>query len=81
VTNKTAYVLARGLEYDVIRLRADLSDLARRLADYAHEIPQCGKAFRKLCVMRRELRKILTSLDEPVNAAVAHLELIDAPPF
>jgi hypothetical protein len=78
---RTARILANGVEYDLIHIRARISDLARRLADVAHEIPTAGNAFRKLCVMRRDLRKMLAALDEPVNAAVKHLETVDAPPF
>ena len=71
-----------SLEYQFVRLDADLYDLRDVLRQVAREAPRCAVAAKQLQTLRRMLRRILAALDEDVTAAVAALErMAEEPPF
>jgi hypothetical protein len=70
-----------SLEYQFVRLDADLDDLRDLLRQAAREAPRCAVAARKVQAARRVLRHALDGLDADVTAAVAALERMPDPPF
>jgi hypothetical protein len=70
-----------SLEYQFVRLDADLDDLRDVLRQAAREAPRCAVAARKIQAARRVLRHALDGLDADVTAAVAALERLPEPPF
>jgi hypothetical protein len=70
-----------SLEYQFVRLDADLDDLRDVLRQAAREAPRCAVAARKVQAARRVLRHALDALDADVTAAVAALERMPEAPF
>jgi hypothetical protein len=70
-----------SLEYQFIRLDADLDALRDQLRQCAREAPHCAVAARKVQAARRVLRHALDGLDAEVTAAVQELERLDEAPF
>jgi hypothetical protein len=86
--NAPAPVMSEGtvrklasLEYQFVRLDADLDDLRDVLRQVAREAPSCAVAARKVQAARRVLRHALDGLDALVTAAVAALERMPEAPF
>jgi hypothetical protein len=79
MTTDTALSLT-GTEYDLVRLRAELADLARNLAAVAVEIPQVGKAFKELVAMRRRVKALLVELTPTLAEASAVRETLEPAP-
>jgi hypothetical protein len=70
-----------ALEYQFVRLDADLDAVRDQLRQAAREAPRCTVAAKQVQALRRMLRRVLSALDEDVTAAVAALERMPDPPF
>jgi hypothetical protein len=71
-----------ALEYQFVRLDADLDDVRDQLRQAAREAPRCAAAAAEIQLIRRRLRRTLARLDADISDAVAELERLDeAPPF
>ncbi len=61
--------LAR-LEYDVVAIDAQLDELQQKLRRVAGRLPSCADAAWKVRRLQAQLRRLLSSLDDDISAAL-----------